>query len=39
MKKHEHEQQGTVIVYGVEDEVWLPDGQGGQVKLEVADDA
>lgn len=39
MKKHEHEQQGTVIVYEVEDEVWLPDGQGGQVKLEVADDA
>lgn len=39
MKKRVHEDQGTVIVYDVEDEVWLPDGQGGQIKLEVADDA
>lgn len=39
MKKITHEMQGFAEVPAeTEDEVWLPDGKGGLIKLEVADD-
>ena len=40
MKKIYHEMQGyDEIPAETEDEVWLPDGKGDLIRMEVADDA